>query len=163
LMSGPRTVIAKVDTARGNWQPLANEDVSNEIHDLSVVTSDGSSIYLGGKLVGDRGRGKMTMDQCLKVLRYDMDRREVRTLVSDERLASITRVLDLVAGQELVAMILDDGVLAAYRVYDGGRASVNVLYDTEHPIPEDSRLGWVSSSRVIAIRSDGKVEVRDLP
>jgi len=163
VLSYPKTTIARIDLSGGNWRQVASEDASHAIHDIDVVESDGSAIYLAGKIVAMRSRAKMTPDQALEVLRYDVGRRELRTLVDDDRLATKTQVLDLAVGQDLIALILDGGVLAAYRVHEDRRTSSRVLHDTEHPLPVGARLGWASASSIVVIRGDALgIELREI-
>ena len=106
----------------GGRPALVREQPVRGMHWLRACASDGELVYLGGeneRVINLPGVGNRQLVQALLVVQVDPDGLAAREIVREELPGQVVRVRQLAAGFGLVAVSLEGGELAVYRVKDG--------------------------------------------
>ncbi len=152
-------MVQKADTSTGTWQMSTRTDV-RALTRLDCVSLDGDGLYLAGvhETVQMRtGNRPGRLFQTLVVLRAsvaDLGLREVVWLEQQER---STVVHQVVAGEDLVALLVDAGSVLVFRLDAANRNSRLVLDDT---FPDATSIAWVDGEHVLMVSEGGERVVR---
>ena len=106
----------------GGRPTLVREQPVRGMHWLRACASDGELVFLGGeneRVVNLPGFKNQQLVQALLVVQVDPAKLATRELVREEMPGREIRVRQLAAGFGLVAVSLEGGELAVYRVKDG--------------------------------------------
>lgn len=148
----PETRVVTLDRS-GGAPKMTREQPVRAMHWLRACASDGRFVFLAGendRIVNMPGIKNQQLVQSLLVVQVDPADLSVRELVREEMPGREVRVRRLAAGYGLVAVCIEGGELAVYRVRDGiaTTASYRNRYTTE------VSAGCLDEKRVVITSGD---------
>jgi len=175
-LTGPsRIVFQRIDAARGDWAPVQTSS-DEGITFIHACASDGRWLYvagtqeycrgppsgsvaaaapgLGGAPRGGPGRGDLLL--TLVVKRVDPETLRSEEIVWDEQHSRSVNVRQLVAGGDLMAVVLDDGELRVYRLHAQGGTGAPIFRGRFGP---GITAAWLSPSDLLVTDRDGASKV----
>jgi len=162
-----RIVAQKIDRSSGSWRLLGGEGDIPAISRLGACTNVGGTLYVAGiheRVAPGTGTKAGTMQQILRVYRYDPETGDSRMVVEEAQFDRRTEVIDIAAGRDpatkadLVSVLNGTGTLKVYEVPPSGRTSSAKFTDN---YAGATSTAWVSPTRV-AVEVSGALQYFDV-
>lgn len=161
----PRVIVKRVSLGKGELSDVGGDEVTADLSNLQRCTSDGRFVYLAGAfespVVGATAR--LELRQALVLIRVDLERGE-HSVVANATFAEVgfreCEVIDLVAGENLVAMLLRGSgardKVRAFRISDDGGGTSRMVFDSWYA--KGAALAWVDENHFAVLIQD-KIEL----
>lgn len=162
LMRDSQVVLRRADRARGDW--VITDTVVPRLSWVGACASAGEHIYVAGTWEDSRpvaGAGNKQRPLLLNIVVACVHAATLRVheIVDTPVHSFESRVTDAAAGEDLLALVVDQHELQVYRSLESQPAVAPIYHRT---FPDPIAITWLARRR-IAVLTSGRVEIIDLP